>query len=79
MRGLGLELEAIAAAVIGGTLLTGGAGNLVGTLFGVLLVGMVRSGLVQAGAPAYWYQAFVGIIVVVAVVVNTNLRRWALK
>ncbi|NOX44405.1 MAG: ABC transporter permease [Caldiserica bacterium] len=79
MRGLGLELEAIAAAVIGGTLLTGGAGNLIGTLFGVLLVGMVRSGLVQAGAPAYWYQAFVGLIVVVAVIVNTNLRRWALK
>jgi len=79
MRGVGLELEAIAAAVIGGTLLTGGAGNLIGTLFGVLLVGMVRSGLVQAGAPAYWYQAFVGLIVVVAVVVNTNLRRWALR
>lgn len=79
MRGLGLELEAIAAAVIGGTLLSGGAGNLVGTLFGVLLVGMVRSGLVQAGAPAYWYQAFVGLIVVVAVVVNTSLRRWALR
>lgn len=78
-RGVGLELEAIAAAVIGGTLLTGGAGNLIGTLFGVLLVGMVRSGLVQAGAPAYWYQAFVGLIVVVAVVVNTNLRRWALR
>ena len=77
-RGVGLELEAIAAAVIGGTLLTGGAGNLVGTLFGVLLVGMVRSGLVQAGAPAYWYQAFVGLIVVVAVIVNTRLRRWAL-
>lgn len=79
MRGFGLELEAIAAAVIGGTLLTGGAGNLVGTIFGVLLVGMVRSGLVQAGAPAYWYQAFVGLIVVVAVILNTNLRRWALR
>lgn len=79
MRGFGLELEAIAAAVIGGTLLTGGAGNLVGTIFGVLLAGMVRSGLVQAGAPAYWYQAFVGLIVVVAVILNTKLRRWALR
>lgn len=79
MRGVGLELEAIAAAVIGGTLLTGGAGNLVGTLFGVLLIGMVRAGLVQAGAPGYWYQAFVGLILVVAVLVNTRLRRWALR
>lgn len=79
MRGQGLELEAIAATVIGGTLLTGGAGNLIGTLFGVLLMAMVRSGLVQAGAPAYWYQAFVGLIVVVAVIVNIGLRRWAFK
>ena len=79
MRGFGLELEAIAATVIGGTLLSGGAGNLVGTIFGVLLVGMVRSGLVQAGAPAYWYQAFVGLIVVAAVIINTSLRRWALR
>lgn len=77
MRGFGLELEAIAASVIGGTLLTGGSGNLVGTIFGVLLIGMVRSGLVQAGAPAYWYQAFVGLIVVMAVILNTSLRRWA--
>ncbi|MEM2890650.1 MAG: ABC transporter permease [Candidatus Hadarchaeum sp.] len=79
MRGFGLELEAIAAAVIGGTHLSGGAGNLVGTIFGVFLVGMVRSGLVQAGAPAYWYQAFVGLIVVIAVILNTSLRRWALR
>lgn len=78
-RGMGLELEVIAAAVVGGTLLTGGVGNLIGTLFGVLLVAMVRSGLVMAGAPAYWYQAFVGLIVVVAVIVNTRLRRWALR
>ncbi len=74
LRGTGLELEAIAAAVIGGTLLTGGYGSVVGTLLGVLLIGMVYSGLVMAGAPAYWYRAFIGVILIVAVIVNTKVR-----
>jgi len=78
-RGQGLELEAIAAAVIGGTLMTGGYGSLIGALLGALLVGMVRSGLVMAGAPSYWYQAFIGIVLIVASVVNIRLKRWALR
>ncbi|MGQ9472568.1 MAG: ABC transporter permease [Candidatus Caldatribacteriaceae bacterium] len=77
LRGQGMELEAIAATVVGGTLMSGGHGSLIGTLFGVLLIGMVRSGLVMSGAPAYWYQAFVGIILIVAVIINTRLREWA--
>ncbi len=77
LRGQGMELEAIAATVVGGTLMSGGQGSLIGTLFGVLLIGMVRSGLVMSGAPAYWYQAFIGVILIVAVIVNTKLREWA--
>jgi len=77
-RGQGLELEAIAAAVIGGALMTGGYGSMIGAMLGALLVGMVRSGLVMAGAPSYWYQAFIGIVLIVASVVNIKLRRWAL-
>lgn len=79
IRGQNMELEAIAAVVVGGTLMTGGYGNLIGTLLGVLLIGMLRSGLVMAGAPAYWYQAFVGLILIIAVVLNTNIKRWSLK
>jgi len=79
VRGQGMELEAIAAVVVGGTLMTGGYGNLVGTLLGVLLVGMLRSGLIMAGAPAYWYQAFVGLILIIAVILNTYIKRWSLK
>ena len=79
LRGTGMELEAIAAVVVGGTLMSGGYGNLIGTLFGVLLMGMVRSGLIMSGAPAYWYQAFIGIILVLAVITNTKLKRWAIK
>ena len=74
-----MELEAIAAVVVGGTLMTGGYGNLIGTLLGVLLIGMLRSGLVMAGAPAYWYQAFVGLILIIAVILNTYIKRWSLK
>lgn len=74
-RGEGLELEAIAAAVVGGTALTGGSGTAFGTFFGSLLIGMIRSGLVMAGAPAYWYQAFVGIVILGAVLASYRIRK----
>lgn len=73
-QGQGMELEAIAASVIGGSLLTGGRGSIVGTLLGALLVGMMRSGLVLAGAPVYWYKAFIGLILIAAVLVNARVR-----
>jgi len=79
MRGFGIELEVIAAVVIGGTTFTGGAGSVVGTIFGVLIMGMVRSGLIQAGAPAYWYQTFVGLIILLACAGNERLMRWVVK
>jgi len=75
LRGSGIETEAIAASVIGGTLLSGGYGSVIGTCLGVLMVGMIRSGLVLAGAPAYWYRAFIGLILILAVILNTRIRR----
>lgn len=74
-KGRGLELEAIAAAVIGGNLLQGGYGTIIGTLIGALLIGMVRSGLILAGAPSYWYQAFVGGVLIVAVLLNIQIKK----
>ncbi|WP_376791638.1 ABC transporter permease [Thermoflexus sp.] len=76
LRGEGIELEAIAATVTGGTLLTGGYGSVVGTVLGALIVGMVRNGLVLAGAPAYWYRAFIGLVLVGAVIINLRIRRF---
>lgn len=73
--GEGMELDAIAATVIGGTALTGGKGSIAGTVMGTLLVAMVSSGLVLAGAPVYWYRVFVGLILIVAVVINRRLSR----
>lgn len=72
--GQGMELEAIAAAVIGGTLMTGGYGSIIGAAFGAGIMGMVRTGLVMAGVPSYWYNAFVGVILVIAAIVNLKLR-----
>jgi len=74
LRGVEWEMQAITASVIGGTLLTGGYGSVIGTVLGVLLVGMVRSGLVLAGAPAYWYRAFIGVILIIAVIINVKIR-----
>ena len=73
--GLGMELEAIASAVIGGTFLMGGYGTIFGAFLGAALVGMIRTGLVMAGAPAYWYRAFVGAILIIAATINLKLRR----
>ena len=74
--GQGLELDAIAAVVIGGTLLTGGAGSLSGTLAGVLLLGVIQNLINQVGDLNSSYQSVVsGAFLAVVVVVQTYLSR----
>jgi ribose transport system permease protein len=74
--GAGLELEAIAAVVIGGTLLTGGAGSLSGTLAGVLLLGVIQNLINQVGDLNSSYQSVVsGAFLAIVVVVQTYLSR----
>jgi len=65
--GVGLELQAIAAAVIGGASLTGGIGNIVSTLFGALTVAVVQNGLNLNAVPAAWQNITLGLIIVLAV------------
>lgn len=72
-----LELESIAAAVIGGCLLSGGRGSLVGAVLGALIVVSFRYELIALGAPSSWYITFIGIVLIVAVVFNKKLARWA--
>jgi simple sugar transport system permease protein len=72
-----MELEAIAAAVIGGCLLSGGRGSLIGAVLGAFIVVSFRYELIALGAPSAWYQTFVGIVLIVAVIANQNLARWA--
>jgi len=68
------ELRAIAIAVIGGTLLTGGVGTVWGTLIGTILMSVLAAGLVQAGVSTYWFRSFLGVILVMAVVFNDKIR-----
>jgi ribose/xylose/arabinose/galactoside ABC-type transport system permease subunit/ABC-type branched-subunit amino acid transport system ATPase component len=69
-RGVGWELIAIAMTVIGGTLLTGGYGSVVGTVLGAFMYAMVNAGLLLVGLQGYWVNIFLGIVVLVAVLIN---------
>jgi ribose/xylose/arabinose/galactoside ABC-type transport system permease subunit len=75
LRGQGLELEVIAATVIGGALLSGGYGSIIGALLGVFMFGMMQTGLVLIGVDARLFNAFIGAIILVAVIINNWSRR----
>lgn len=77
LRGGQKEFEAIITAVIGGTLLTGGYGSAIGTIFGALTLGMTKQGIFFAGIPGDWYQAFLGVLLLAAVIVNNYIRQRA--
>lgn len=79
LRGTQQEFIAIIAVVIGGTLLTGGYGSAIGAVFGALIFGMVRQGIVFAGVDADWFQVFLGAMLIVAVLVNNYIRQTAEK
>jgi rhamnose transport system permease protein len=65
--GVGLELQAIAAVVVGGTPITGGRGRLIGTLIGVLLLGSISPALTFLQVSPYWGKALQGAIILVTV------------
>ncbi len=65
--GIGLEMQVIAAVVVGGTAITGGRGTMVGTVLGVALLGMMGPALTFLGASAFWERALQGAIILVAV------------
>jgi len=74
--GAGEELKAIAAAVVGGTLLTGGAGSIIGALLGGLIISMLRTGVVLAALiPADNFEAVVGVTIVGAAIFNHWIRQ----
>jgi simple sugar transport system permease protein len=74
-RGQGKEFEAAITAVIGGTSLSGGTGSIVGTAIGALTLGVVRQGLFFVGIDYDWYQAVLGLMLLVAVLINQYSRR----
>jgi simple sugar transport system permease protein len=72
--GSGLELTAIASAVVGGTLLTGGVGGILGGLVGIVLINMLRTGVVLLGLPSDNFEAIVGITIIGAAILNEWIR-----
>jgi simple sugar transport system permease protein len=74
-----MELEAIASAVIGGCVLTGGRGSVIGALIGAFIITGVRYELIALGAPSAWFITFVGLVLIVAVLFNQALSRWMLR
>jgi len=74
-RGLQKEFEAIIAAVIGGTLLTGGYGSVVGATFGALIFGVVQIGITYTNVNSDWFRVFLGGMLLVAVLFNNQVRK----
>lgn len=68
-----MELETIAAAVIGGCLLSGGIGSIWGAILGIFSLLSLKGGLIMLGAPSYWYTLFVGVILVAFLTISKTL------
>ena len=77
--GTSYELTAIAAVVIGGAALTGGRGNIRGTLLGAFVIGFLSDGLVIIGISSYWQTVFTGAVIVLAVLLNAVQYRRRVK
>jgi simple sugar transport system permease protein len=78
-EGVGQELIYISAAVIGGCLLTGGAGSAIGPVFGAFMFGMVQQGIVYANWNPDWFKAFLGVMLLGAVMINLWVSRTATR
>ena len=74
-RGLLKEFEAIISVVIGGALLTGGYGSVIGAALGAIVFGVVQQGLFFAGVESSLFRVFLGVILLLAVILNTYIRR----
>lgn len=75
--GIGKEFQAIITAVVGGTLLTGGYGSVIGSAFGAFILGATSLGILYAGIKTDWYNAVLGLLLLIAVLVNTWVLRRA--
>jgi simple sugar transport system permease protein len=78
-RGLQKEFEAVIAAVIGGSLLTGGHGSVIGACFGALIFGVVQIGITYTNINSDWYRVFLGLMLLLAVLFNHQVRRRVLQ
>ncbi len=73
--GKGWELDAIAAAVIGGTSLAGGSGSVLGVIIGACIMAVLRNGLVLMKVDPYWHISIIGVVIVLAAVLDVKTKR----
>ena len=78
-EGVGREFEFIIAAVVGGCLLTGGYGSVIGTAFGAAIIGMAQIGIISSNWDSNYVYLFLGVILVLAVMLNTAIRARAAR
>lgn len=76
-QGMGYELQAIAAVVIGGTSLAGGKGSIVGTVIGALIMSVLTNGLRVISVPQEWQNVAIGVVILVAVYLDMLRRKEA--
>ena len=74
IAGIMYELDAIAATVIGGTSLMGGQGNVIGTLIGALIIGVLRNGLNLLSISSFTQQIVIGLVIIVAVLFDMAMK-----
>jgi simple sugar transport system permease protein len=77
--GDGIELQAIAGAVIGGTALSGGVGSVLGAILGTVLIRVIDNGMTMSRVDANWFQLAIGFLTVLSVIVNVVIRGRAAK
>jgi ribose transport system permease protein len=77
--GIGIELDAIAAVIIGGASFFGGRGTVLGVLAGVLIMGILRNGLNINNVSAFWQQILIGLVIIIAVYIDVLRRRAAVR
>jgi ribose transport system permease protein len=75
VMGQGMELDVIAAAVIGGASLSGGAGTVLGSILGAGLMGVLRNGFVLLGVSTFWQVVTIGVVIILAVAIDQLRRR----
>lgn len=73
--GIGMELDVIAATIVGGASLSGGEGTMLGTVLGVLIIGVLRNGLVLLGISAFWQETVIGLVIILAVGIDKWSKR----
>jgi ribose transport system permease protein len=73
--GLGLELDVIAATIVGGSSLSGGEGTILGTILGVLIIGVMRNGLVLMGFSPFVQELMIGLVIIIAV----GIDKWTTR